>query len=265
MIKRLLCCAVFSAFASAAFAGEALPQKHLFAPFIADPTQPSFGARYTGVVGSGNLAEVNMGDEFGIYAQDFNSGKLQFGIMGGVAARFDISKVTNDFQVADFSVAFPLDYKMDKLTLRAMYWHTSSHIGDDYIISHNLTPDQLSKHVTDDVRVYADYALCEHLRVYGGASYSFNMIPHTTKFYRVHTGAEASLVRGDKTYFAAGDFQSYQRMGWQPSFTTRLGVKKSGKTSAVSAYAEFFSGHLPYLGLMTETETHWGGGFIFQM
>ena len=56
-----------------------------------------------------------------------------------------------------------------------MYWHTSSHIGDDYIISHNLTPDQLSKHVTDDVRVYADYALCEHLRVYGGASYSFNM------------------------------------------------------------------------------------------
>ena len=253
--------------AASASAADFLPGKNLFRPFMADPTQPSYNVKLTGPVGGGRLAEINMGDELGLAAWEMPSGKLQLGIMGGVAARFDISRVTNDFQIADFSLAFPLDYKTGPWELRAMYWHTSSHLGDDYVKSHDLQPSTLQKHVTDDFRLLAAYRVSEQLRVYGGGAYAFNIIPSEAGRHMLHGGGEYFFGQQEQKTrpFLAADLQSWQRVSWKPSFTARAGVRTKGQQQALSAYVEFFSGQLLYLGLMPQTETHWALGFNFEL
>lgn len=270
MMKKTMTLLCFAALLGAALPGvcsaQWLPEKKAFKPFMADQTYPSFGARLTGIVGSGKRAEVNMGDEFGIVALQLKDGAtIQFGAMGGVAARFNISQVTNDFEVADFSLAFPVDYINGLFGLRAMYWHTSSHLGDDFIKSNGILPGDISKHVTDDLRVLASYQVLAWLRVYGGAGHAFNLIPDTSKNNRLHSGFEASRAMGRKSVFLASDLQAVQRFGWNPSFTGRVGGRYAGDKSAVSGYVEFFSGRSLYLGLAGLQETHWSLGFTVEM
>jgi hypothetical protein len=247
-------------------AGEALPSKKIFKPFIADITQPAFSVRLTGVVGSNRLAEINMGDEFGIYRWDLKSGnKMQFGIAGGVQGRFDISKITNDFQVADFSLLFPLDYVSDNWGARLMYWHTSSHVGDDYIISHGVLPTDLDKNVTDDIRLLGDYYFNNWLRVYGGMFYAFNQIPHKSERFHGQVGLEAEKKIENHSWFLAGNLYGHSKYGWQPSFNSRTGWKYYGKASNGLLFVEFFSGRLQYLAFNTQKETHWSFGFTLEM
>jgi opacity protein-like surface antigen len=268
MKKIAFLAVIIAAAAGAACADDFqwLPQKKLFAPLLADDTYPSFGAKYSAVAGgSGYRAEVNMGDEFGIMSDRLDNGAtVQFGAMGGVAARFDISQVTNDLEIADYSFALPIDYRMGPLTLRAMYWHTSSHIGDDYVIANPGVT--LSKHVTDDGRFYASYDLSKFLRLYAGTGYAFNMLPKNSGFWRAQTGVEAYTDRTRPVYyFGAADFQSLGRNNWNPSFAVRTGVTRQGKTSSATGFCEFYAGRMDYIGFMTDEETKWSFGFSVAM
>ena len=263
-ILTFLC--VFSA-AAPAFCEENsgwLPKKKLFTPFFADLTQPAFALRYTKVSG-GTLAEVNLGDEFGIYRRSLGGGELQFGLAGGAAARFDISKITNDYQIADYSLVLPADYVSGQWAFRAMYWHTSSHLGDDYIKRSGIAASSLRKHVTDDIRLSAAYSGIKPLRLYAGAGYAFNLIPKDDRRLRFQAGVEAQKPAGAGEIFAAADIQALERLGFRPSFCARAGIRRRSETSSASAFAEFFAGRLPYLGFMTEAETHWSLGLSFEM
>jgi Protein of unknown function (DUF1207) len=266
MIKRILVFGFLFLLSCPLMALEWIPPKTVFKPFLADLTYPSYNTRYTSIVGRKNRAEVNFGDYFAIVGNDMESGnRIQFGILGGAAARFNISRETNDLEVADYSLAFPIDYKVDKLVFRLMYWHTSSHLGDDYIKSNNLAASTLKKHVTDEVRAYVDYNMSERLRFYTGFSRAFNLRPDTSKKNRFHAGLEGKIIKNSNEIFCAWDFQSLQRLGWQPSFTSRMGIRHKNEKNAISAFVQFFSGHLTYLGLMQNKETQWSLGFSYEM
>ncbi|MFA5160693.1 MAG: DUF1207 domain-containing protein [Elusimicrobiales bacterium] len=242
-----------------------LPPGRIFQPLEADPTYPAFSARYSAAAREGWRAQANMGGEFAIAGLETENGSSpRLGIAGGVAARFDVSRVTNDFEIADFTLAFPLDWRAGPVALRAMYWHTSSHIGDDYIISNALSPSQLSKHVTDDLRLLASVNPARFLRIYGGGGWALNQIPHVQKRWRAQFGAEAR-TQGKNSLFAAFDLQSLQSNGWNPSFNARAGARRAGKDTAVSAFCEFSSGRLPYLGFSTLSQTIWSLGLGFEL
>ncbi|HUT85258.1 MAG TPA: DUF1207 domain-containing protein [Elusimicrobiales bacterium] len=254
--------------ASSINAIDFLPPKEVFASPIADLTYPAFSTKYTLPVGKKNLAEISLGDEFGIMRFNFENSFLQFGIMGGLVGRFDISRITNDLQIADYTLAFPFDYVNGKWILRLMYWHTSSHIGDDYIASNAITPPSLRKNVTDDVRILQSFDLFEWLRIYQGYFYSFNMLPDTDKPHGFNYGFEIYLpltkdTPTKKQFFLASDFKALQRLGWQPSVNVRTGIEFGGEKNTLSLFTEFFAGHILYLGFMNRTETHWAFGFSF--
>lgn len=240
----------------------------LFKPFIADPTYPSYTVRMSWPLGEGPRGEINIGEEFGIVS--WQEDKVQLGILGGVAARFDISRITNDLEVADYTFALPLDYSGGKWAARFMYWHTSSHIGDDYIKRH--AGFAVRKNVTDEIRLYLDREFFSSLRVYGGAGYAMILLPHRHGRNRFQAGVEwqtkpAKDSPGVGSFFSACDFQALERMGWQPSFSARAGWKKN-KTSgqrAFSVFLEFFAGHLEYLGFMDRKETRFSMGISFEV
>lgn len=268
MKKTLILACLFFICSGYARCEEWLPFKKIFKPLTADITNPAFGVRLTSIVGSKRLAEINMGDEFAIVNLPLNeTSSLQLGAMGGVIARFDISRVTNDIQIADYSFAVPVDWKINNsLILRAMYWHTSSHLGDDYIKSNELEPWLLKKNVTDDVRIMASWQALKWLRLYGGGGYAFNQIPHLDKPWRFQAGAEAWHPLSEATsLFLAADMATKENLKWQTSFTSRAGVEFASSKAAVAFYLEFFTGRPVYLGLMNQKETHWSFGFTAKM
>ena len=123
-----------------------------FPAIIADPPQPAYSAKLTAPENSGRRAEITMGDEIGLAEWNMRGdGRMRLGIVGAVAARFDVSRKTNDMEIADYTGALPVDYAFGAFSARIMYWHTSSHLGDDYI---KRVQPVLRKNVTDDFRFY---------------------------------------------------------------------------------------------------------------
>ncbi len=254
----------------------------LFKPFITDHAYPSYTVRMSWPVGEGPRGEINMGDEFSIVSWQAGSrpsldllggdspspeaeDKVQLGILGGVAARFDISRITNDLEVADYTFALPLDYSGGKWAARFMYWHTSSHIGDDYIKRH--AGFAVRKNTTDEIRLYLDREFFSSLRIYGGVGYAMILLPHRHGRNRFQAGLEwqtkpAKDSPGGGGFFSACDFQALERMGWQPSFSARAGFAGGG---GFSVFLEFFAGHLEYLGFMDRKETRCSLGISFEV
>ncbi|MBI4057332.1 MAG: DUF1207 domain-containing protein [Elusimicrobia bacterium] len=242
--------------------------QELFEPLRADLTEPQYALRYSIPVGKQGLGEVNIGDTFGVYRADLGEGwRLQFNAGGGVATRFDLSQKTNDLQIADFTGNVPLDLKYgQQWGFRVMYWHTSSHLGDDYI---KRTSPPLAKNVTDEFRWYLNFTPTTHWRFYAGTGYAFKLLPFAAG-NRFQTGAEWTspvMAKNSVQYFVWSDLQSLERTDWNASLNTRAGVKLGdphGKGS-LSLFLEFFSGHIPYLGFSHQKETHWGVGFVFDL
>ncbi|MFH1619466.1 MAG: DUF1207 domain-containing protein [bacterium] len=204
---------------------EWFPQKkRVFTPFLADPTQPAYIVRLTGRNGKRRRADVNMGDEFGIISRPVGeNGKLQLGLLGGVEARFDISRMTNDLEIADYSVALPLDYLSEDWSFRTMCWHTSSHLGDDYI-KRAAGATELRKNVRDEIRAYASWRRMPWLRIYSGLAYAFNVLPGHAGRKKFQAGIEVkSGISGNREIFAASDLRALERSDWRPAFLTRVG------------------------------------------
>ncbi|MCX5782896.1 MAG: DUF1207 domain-containing protein [Elusimicrobia bacterium] len=239
----------------------------LFPTQIADPSNPAFEAKITAISGKKTRAEAGLGEEFPIAQKNFDDGsKLGFAVAGGVKARFNISKVTNDFEVADFSIAFPFDYAFNDWALRVMYWHTSSHLGDDYISSNSVLPGAINKHVTDDGRFFASFAGIKKLLLYGGALYSFNTIPDTSQRLGAQGGFEIiPLQSGKSEFFLAANLRALQRQSWNPSLNVKAGVKIKGERQTALIFAEFFSGKSPYLAFAQTQETKYSLGFGFEL
>ena len=250
-----------AAFPAAARAGELLPpSKELFPPLIADPGQPRYELRWTVPEGSRRVGEIAMGDELGLWRAA--SGGFQVGAEGGVIGRFDISRVTNDIEVADYTFALPADLALGPASLRLAYWHVSSHLGDDYI---RLNAPSLAKATTDEVRTLASWRR-QGLRLYGGWAWAFHVLPGGGGRSRAQAGAELGGPRlGSGRLFAAADLQLPERADWDPDLAVRAGWRVPGRAGAVSFFVEFYEGHLPYQQFMARRETHVAAGLGFEM
>lgn len=227
----------------------------LFRAPVADPTRPAATVRLLNPIGGGTRAEINIGDEYGLFS--WNDGRCQLGISAGVAARFDLASAFRDLEVADYTLLVPLDVDFGLLSLRAGYQHTSSHLGDDYLDGDSgVTP----KRVADEIRGTVSLPLAPvagvSARVYAGAGLAFNVLPDDAGTVRLQGGAEFR----SGSLFVAADLQVLERADWEPAFTARAGWAHPGTVAALSVFLEYFSGPLPYLAFIDRTESRWALG-----
>ncbi len=268
--SAVLVCALLNLLASpAGRCGEWIPSgKELFPLIFADPLELSYALRLTTPVGKKNLAEINLGDYLGIYRWSLGEDRLlQVGLGGGVGGRFDISRASNDFQVADFTAAVPLDLALGKNnTVRFAYWHVSSHIGDDYI---RTEAPAISKHFTDEMRLVWSFIPARFLRLCAGGSHAFKMLP-PAKSNSLEASVElrSPVFRNGSAQVLFGTgIRAPQRNGWKPSSTTKLGVKATDaqRVGALTLYVEYFSGRLLYQQFGDRKESHWTLGLALEI
>ncbi|WP_348663791.1 DUF1207 domain-containing protein [Chlamydia vaughanii] len=152
-----------------------LPQNTiLFAPLIADPRQVtnSAGIRFNEKVIGNRVGSAIFGGDF-ILLRLFDvtplHGDLDIGIQGGVFSVFDLDHPDSCMVNSDFFVAGLLGFAVDKWSLRFRLWHLSSHLGDEFLLTHpNFPRFNLSD---EGVDLFVSLRYNAQIRVYGGLGY----------------------------------------------------------------------------------------------
>ncbi|MBI5202588.1 MAG: DUF1207 domain-containing protein [Elusimicrobia bacterium] len=241
--------------------------REYYEPLMADPTEPSYGGRLLYPPGGNRYGEVTIGDYVGLTRWKIFGVDTQLNIGGGAISRFNLSTRRNNLEVVDFSAGMPVDFHVAKgRTVRVAYWHVSSHLGDDYI--QRIRPT-LIKRAFDSVKTTLSWSPNEYARLYAGGSYAFNTVNLRGRG-AVQVGFEAlsrPFVKPSIRAFLAQDFQSFERVRWQPSYNIRGGLRWSDhkRIAAASLFLEYFTGRLYYLQFQEQHESHWGFGLRFEI
>ncbi|WP_236558942.1 DUF1207 domain-containing protein [Chlamydia sp. 17-3921] len=152
-----------------------LPQNTiLFSPLIADPRQVtnSAGIRFNEKVIGNRVGSAIFGGDF-IFLRLFDlsrfHGDLDIGLQGGVFSVFDLDHPESCMVNSDFFISGVLGCAVNKWSFRFRLWHLSSHLGDEFILTHPAFP---RFNLSDEgVDFFASWRYTPHIRLYGGCGY----------------------------------------------------------------------------------------------
>lgn len=242
--------------------------REYYEPLLADPAESSYGGRLIYPPGGARFGEVTIGDYVGLarfkVADRWNA---QLNLGGGAISRFNLTTRRNNFEAIDFHAVMPVDIVLNRAhVVRVSYWHTSSHLGDDYI--ERLRP-VARKLAFDAIKATLSWRPEERLRLYAGGGFAWNTVNLDGRAM-IQLGAELrsrSFWRPTMRAFLAQDFQSAERVGWNPSYNVRGGVRWSGPNgvAAASVFTEYFTGVPYYLQFKEMRESHWGLGLRLEI
>jgi hypothetical protein len=245
---------------------EALPERELFAPLLADPRQPRFSTSYQYYKtpsATFNAASVAFGEYFG-FASGFlgGSGASQIGIQAAVFALFNLDAPSSDLVNADYWVAIPISYRKGSWSYLARLFHQSSHLGDEFLLG-NPTIDRVNLSY-EELEFLASFEW-ERWRVYGGAGYVLNSEPNLEP-WRVHGGVEfiTAHAAGDFDLIAATDWRASQELDWHTSASFQVGFEmRRDSRRRLRIMLEYFYGHSPNGQFFVDRLSYTGLGLYF--
>ena len=253
----------------ATYQTQAFPAAHeLFSPLQADPTELNFGFSFGFPVGYHDIANVDAGDYLGLYRVALGQdGAVQLNIGGAVNSRFDAT-VDHNLQVIDYYGNVPIDLRLGKFSARSMFYHDSSHLGDDLLRVEGIEDQNSSWNA---LREIMSYQLFTPFRVYGGYTWAVSTKPAWSGRQAVQGGAELFINNSPRAFlhpYWANDFQAWQRSNWDLTWTSQLGFKTGDdytRGRGISYYVQFQTGPRYQGQFYPVKETIWGVGLKFSL
>lgn len=250
---------VLSRSESLLFSGLAPLPDELFAPLRGDPRELNFAMKFAFPKPDLMAAEVAIGHYYGIYrwALPNASGAMQLNIGGGIFSLFNFSN-NKDLQVVDYYGNVPLDIRLKKWSGRLMFYHVSSHLGDDYM---RTSGQAAEKNSWNSLRSILSYDVNPALRLYGGYTYHFIVNPPEQKTRAYQSGFEVNFNIFGKSHtqaYWANDFQWWERTEWELMFNSQIGLKSSQKPKnmrGISYFIEYTTGPEYYGHFFSHKET----------
>jgi hypothetical protein len=245
------------------------PAHELFAPLQADPTELRFAFHGGAPVHKRAIARVDVGDYLGLYRWAFPSGlgAAQLNIGGAIFTRFEATS-QHSLQVIDYYGNVPLDVRLGPVSGRFLFYHDSSHLGDDYLRERNI---QSGDNAWEALRGILSIQPVEALRLYGGYQQSIHNSPNWRGKESFQGGVEIYFITPDHVFlhpYWANDVQTWHRSGWKPTWTSQLGVKTGSATSrgrGISYFLQCQTGPRSEGQFFTQEETVWSVGLKFQL
>jgi hypothetical protein len=224
----------------------------VFQPLFADPRQIQLGAYYYRLNGQ-NMGDVALGHSWGMARWSTRGWEMQWNVEGMAYSRFQISGDVNKFQAIDFDLNVSLEASNGPLEAKAFVYHTSSHLGDDYIRD---TGDQGFRYSLEGARLIVAGSPLRWLRLYGGGSRLIHRTP-AQKPDALQLGYEFrspsfSMEEHPALIYFAHDMQWRQRRHWNMTQRLVLGLRISenegrraarlhvGYQEGPSAFGQFF-------------------------
>jgi len=238
-----------------------LPGGQLFNPLIADPRWPHFSASYQRYLSGGQLEDVgavSFGETFSLYRGPLGPGFWEVGVQAGVFAVFDMNAESKDLVNADYFVAAIAGYRLDRFSALGRLSHTSSHLGDEFVLANrvqrvNLSYESVDLKLSYDLGRWLGEAseVGAPIRIYAGGGYLFHRDPASLKPWTAQAGVELRspwTLGGTRIRPVGGaDVQMREENGWDADLSVRAGLQFDGVllTRSMQILLEYFHGHSP--------------------
>jgi hypothetical protein len=225
--------AVVAGWTGSLFAQDAhwfMPDQRLLPRLLAGPLEPTtsahlvlpmrsptrFGRVFEGQVSLGaSLAVLRL---HGSRSDDV----VLLGVGGGVVGRFNLETQERDIISSDWTFSLPLIVRRGGHWLRLQYFHTSAHLGDEYILRFEAVRIPYARDAADGLAyVKAGSAV----GVYAGARWAFRVDPPDHERFAIRAGVELTPpASGDLRAYLAADIESDGQQNWTPRLDARLGA-----------------------------------------
>jgi hypothetical protein len=174
--------------------------------------------------GPGAAGEVSISQAAPVFrlAGTSTEDALVVGLEGAAFARFSLQVVTRELVNTDWVFAVPLVWHRGEDWLRLRYYHTSSHLGDEYQRRFGPSSVNFSRDgadLTGYVRPYAGVGL------YALSFWSVNSHPEESQLWEFRGGIEYDPDDGVtwRPFFTA-DIHVEEGTGWTPRWTLQAGL-----------------------------------------
>ncbi|MDD5301955.1 MAG: DUF1207 domain-containing protein [Elusimicrobia bacterium] len=252
MKTRIILSLSLLAFAPPASAAEAFPRTLIFQPLAADPRWPAFSGamqHYYRRPQSTLLWAATFGESFP-FVGSRDGERWQFGLQAAVFTIWDVQTQSEDMINADFLVGFPYSWRRGRWSGMFRLFHISSHLGDEFILSHKSVARVNLSYEALDAKLSYDF---DHgLRAYGGAGSMIRKYPPEIKPLFFQLGGEWTgplFARALLRPIAAADLQKHQQNGWEATgVSARAGVQLQNlmlRTRCLQLLLEYYRGHDP--------------------
>jgi hypothetical protein len=158
--------------------------------------------------GAGVEAEVALGATVPVFLLSGTPEErpVVVGLEAGVFARFGLQVLERELIATDWVFAVPIYWHRDWGWFRFRYYHSSSHMGDEYARRFEDPGINFSR---DAAEILAFKVLGGGGGIYGGARYAYNVHPEESRRWVLRTGvqADAKETLGFLQPFLAGDVE----------------------------------------------------------
>src|SRR5215467_1352177 len=208
-----------------------LPRGALFAPLHADPRWPHFSVAYrqfTQGLDLSNVMAANFGETFAIYRNKaFLDGEWELGIQAGAFSIFDVGGSSVTLVNVDYRVGGLASYRKGKFSAFTRFYHQSSHLGDQFLVSDTgITRVPLSY---EELDVKLSYDVYSWLRIYGGAGLIVHRKPENlgrgTTQWGIELVSAHTFLNGRLRPVAYADFQCNEMTAWGVGQSMMAGVQ----------------------------------------
>ncbi len=230
------------------------PARDLMPTLVTAPRDPVTKAELLYVAdnpdafGDGVEAELALGITLPVYLLTGHTDQdgLVVGIEGGGFARFGLQLTERELINTDWIFALPLVWHRGDHWLRLRYYHTSSHLGDEYSRRFEVDGDNFSRDAVDALGYLRSVSM---LGLYGGLGYAYNVHPEDSRPWTIRLGAELVPRRDEDPLlpYAGVDVQLEEDNDWEPRLNVQAGVwlpRVAGRR-AIRLGLEFLTGPSP--------------------
>jgi hypothetical protein len=170
-------------------------------------------------------ADVAVGRRFALLRFTGSSGRdtLVVGMEGAAFARFTPYVTILELVNTDWLFAAPIIWRRGGNWLRLRYFHSSSHLGDEYSVRFGLSGVNFSR---DGVELMGYVRPGAAVGVYAGGRYDVNVHPEASRRWVLRGGLEVRFPDADGVWqpYLAADVQSEQDTRWRPTLNVQAGV-----------------------------------------
>ena len=206
------------------------PPRHLIPGLLAGPRDPATSATMLGVVRNPNAHESGVELEASIgstlpvllLSSPGADDPVVVGIEAAVFARFGLQILERELIATDWVFSVPVIWHHESGWTRFRFYHTSSHMGDEY---NRRFEDPGVNFSRDAAEILTFRRFHKGLGMWAGVRYGYNVHPQEHERWVLRGGGqlEADPSSGTSPYFLATDLEWEQSPGWEPRVEIRVG------------------------------------------
>ena len=207
------------------------PSRSLIPELLAGPRDPVSSAAVLGVPenpsahGSGVEVEVSLGTAFPVYlvAGTPEENPVVIGIEAVAYARFGLQVLERELVATDWIFTIPVIWHHDNGWTRLRYYHSSSHMGDEY---NRRFGDPGINSSRDAADLFVFRRPTEATGAWAGARYGYNPHPQEDERWVLRAGGQAEALSDTGRFlpFLSADVEWDQEARMKPRMEVRIGT-----------------------------------------